>query len=275
MVLRISPLGGKTMSDLIVNVLTSSNSAAKILLIVLFLGAMLGVAIYLFSCKRKLQVANAKVKYLESRNEEVSKLYDNVRTFRHDFNNMLQIIGGYIALKDIAGLEKYYKNLSIDSKNGNGFKITKITDIKEPSIFNLLFSKLKRAKEMNVNFNLISITDFENISVNIYKYARVLGVLLDNAIEAASECEIKIVNITFDFDEELKTTNCIIENTYKNKEIDLSRIYEKDYTTKPRNKNSGLGLWTIKKILDREKTLDLETKKNSIFFIQKLICECV
>lgn len=263
------------MSDLIVNVLTSSNSAAKILLIVLFLGAMLGVAIYLFSCKRKLQVANEKVKYLESRNEEVSKLYDNVRTFRHDFNNMLQIIGGYIALKDIAGLEKYYKNLSIDSKNGNGFKITKITDIKEPSIFNLLFSKLKRAKEMNVNFNLISITDFENISVNIYKYARVLGVLLDNAIEAASECEIKIVNITFDFDEELKTTNCIIENTYKNKEIDLSRIYEKDYTTKPRNKNSGLGLWTIKKILDREKTLDLETKKNSIFFIQKLICECV
>lgn len=263
------------MSDLIVNVLTSSNSVAKILLIVLFLCAMIGTAIYLFSCKRKLQVANEKAKYLESRNEEILKLYDSVRTFRHDFNNILQIIGGYIALNDVAGLEKYYKNLSVDNKNGRCFKITKITDINEPSIFNLLFSKLERAKEMNVDFNLITVTNFDNISVNIYKYARVLGVLLDNAIEAASECEIKIVNITFYFDKELKTINCIIENTYKNKEIDLSRIYEKDYTTKPRNKNSGLGLWTIKKILTSEKTLDLETKKNSIFFIQKLICECV
>lgn len=263
------------MSDLIVNVLTSSNSVVKILLIVLFLVAMLGIVIYLFSCKRKLRVANEKIKYLKSYNEEVLKSYDNVRSFRHDFNNMLQIIGGYIALKDIEGLERYYKNLNIDNKKGSSFKIAKIVDIKEPNIFNLIYSKYKRAKEMNVDFNLISLTDFENISVNSYKYARVLGVLLDNAIEAASECEIKMVNITFEFNKELKTINCIIENTYKNKEIDLSRIYEKDYTTKPRNKNSGLGLWTIKKILNEEKTLDLETKKNSIYFVQKLICECV
>lgn len=261
------------MSDLIVNILISNNPLVKILLVILFLVVIFLIAIYHFFRKNKLQVSNEKVKYLESCNEEVTDLYDNVRCFRHDFNNMLQTIGGYIALKDISGLEKYYKNLSNDSKNG--FKIAKITDIEDPTIFNLLFSKSKRAKDMGVDFNLISLTNFRKLSANIYEYTRILGVLLDNAIEAASECKLKIVNITFELEKDSNSINCTIENTYKNKEIDILKIYEKDYTTKGRTKNSGLGLWKVKEILNEEKMMELETNKNDVFFSQKLFCECV
>ena len=33
--------------------------------------------------------------------------------------------------------------------------------------------------------------------MKIYEFARILGILLDNAIEASSECEEKIINLTF------------------------------------------------------------------------------
>lgn len=225
--------------------------------------------------KHKLDVANEKIKCLETRNEEVTSLYDNVRGFRHDFSNMLQIMGGYISLNDIDGLKKYYKNLTIACKDANNFKLPQISNINEPTIFNLIFSKSQVAHESNIEFNLISLTDLKLLNVDIYEYTRILGVILDNAIEAASECEHKIVNITFEFDKDSQTINCIVENTYVNKNIDLDRIFEKNFTTKSRKKNSGLGLWGVKKILDEEKTIELITQKDDIFFSQKLSCECV
>ena len=32
--------------------------------------------------------------------------------------------------------------------------------------------------------------------MQVYEFTRILGILLDNAIEASSECEEKIINIT-------------------------------------------------------------------------------
>lgn len=263
------------MSELFENILLSNDAFCKMLIAFLFLVVVFQVFFNYFSKRRSSKISNEKVMYLESCNEEVTDLYDNVRGFRHDFNNMLQIIGGYITLNDIDGLKKYYKNLITDCNNINDFKVAKITDVEEPTIFNLLFSKSKCAHNFGVDFNLISLTNLKILNVNMYEYTRILGVLLDNAIESASECECKIVNITFSLENDSKTVDCVIENTYSDKDIDISKIYEKDFTTKSRKKNSGLGLWGVRKILDDEKTIELVTKKNEIFFSQRLSCECV
>lgn len=243
--------------------------------VVVFSAVLVQLVFYCFSKRRRLKVSNEKVKYLESCNEEVADLYDNVRSFRHDFNNMMQIIGGYLTLNDIDGLKNYYNNLTVDCGNIVNFKIARITDVDEPTVFNLLFSKSKLAHDSGVDFNLISLANLNILNVNMYEYTRILGVLLDNAIESASECEYKIVNITFASENDSKTIDCVIENTYNDKNIDISKIYEKDFTTKSRKKNSGLGLWGVRKILDDEKTIELITKKDDIFFSQRLSCECV
>ena len=95
-----------------------------------------------------------------------------------------------------------------------------------------------------------------------------LGIRLDNSIEAAKECEEKIINVKFYDDESRDRQLVIIENTYANKDVDTIKIFEKDYTTKEHN--TGLGLWEVNKILNKHNNLSLFTTKNNKFFIQQL-----
>ena len=110
--------------------------------------------------------------------------------------------------------------------------------------------------------------DLNKLNMKIYEFTRVLGILLDNAIEAAKECEEKIINIEMRKDSKRNRQLLIIENTFPNKDIDTEKIYEKNYSTK--SGNSGLGLWEVRKILKRNNNLNLFTTKNERFFKQQL-----
>lgn len=56
--------------------------------------------------------------------------------------------------------------------------------------------------------------------------------LLDNAIEASSECEERIINLIFRNDERNHTQLIIVENTYADKTIDTEKIFEKVFLVK-------------------------------------------
>ena len=93
--------------------------------------------------------------------------------------------------------------------------------------------------------------------------------MLDNAIEAANECNEQrqiYIQILKDYKENQNVF--IIENTYLNKNINLQEIYKKNFTTKEHN--SGLGLWKVKKIVSKNKRLKLNTFKGEDYFKQSL-----
>lgn len=91
---------------------------------------------------------------------------------------------------------------------------------------------------------------------------------MDNAIEASSECDEKIINVTIRNDLKQNRQLLIIENTYKNKDIDLDKIYEKGFSTKA--KNTGLGLWEVDRIIKHHKNLTRFTTKTEKFFKQQI-----
>ena len=104
--------------------------------------------------------------------------------------------------------------------------------------------------------------------MKIYDFSKILGILLDNAIEASSECEEKIVNIKFRHNEKNREQILIIENTYADKNIDTNFIFSKGISSK--DNHSGLGLFEVRKILKKNNNLNLYTTKNTNFFIQQL-----
>ena len=116
--------------------------------------------------------------------------------------------------------------------------------------------------------NITFLLDLSKLNMKIYEFARILGILLDNAIEASLECEEKLINLTFREDSRNSRQLIIVENTYKNKDVDTEKIFEKGVSGK--EEHSGLGLWEVRKIVNKNKNINLFTTKNEKFFIQQL-----
>ena len=91
---------------------------------------------------------------------------------------------------------------------------------------------------------------------------------LAEAIE--KECEKKEINVYFRKELNRHRLVVIVENTYTNKDVDIDKIYEKNYTSKNDKENHGLGLYKVRKILSRNNNLNLFTTKNSEYFKQQL-----
>ena len=104
--------------------------------------------------------------------------------------------------------------------------------------------------------------------MKIYEFARILGILLDNAIEASKDCDEKIINIVFRDDLKNNRQLIIVENTYQNKDVDLEKIFEKGISGK--ENHTGLGLWEIRKIVKKNSNVNLYTSKTDKFFSQQL-----
>ena len=214
----------------------------------------------------KLEASNQKILNLELHNQSISAAYDETRTFKHDSNNIFQAIGGYIYNNDIDGLKEYYSQLFPEIKNINNLSKLNPSLVNNPAIYGLLVEKHFKAYNYNVDINLDILLDLNTLNVKIFEFTRILGILVDNAIETAKDCSEKIVNICFK-----KQNNkqlLIVENTYSNKEICIDKIFEKGFSTKPNN--TGLGLWEVRKILNKNSNLNLYTSKNNDFFMQQL-----
>ena len=216
----------------------------------------------------KLDIATRDLENAESYNNSLTVLYDNVKGFKHDFDNMVNIIGGYIQVNDIEGLKKYYASLEKDCARVNNVRMLNPNIINNPGIYNLIVSKYKKATDLDININFEFFFDFENLHMPIYEFSRILGILLDNAIEAAKECEEKQINLIFRESRKQHVQLVIIENTYMNKDIDTKQIFEKGISGK--ENHSGIGLWEVNNIVKKNNNIVLNTTKDEKYFKQEL-----
>lgn len=215
-----------------------------------------------------LVTTTQKLESAEEYNKTLHILHDNVRGFKHDFDNIVTTIGGYIKTDDMEGLEKYYSQLQEDCSKVNNLYILNPDIINNPGIYNLLTTKYSEAEEKGIKVNLTFLLDLNELHMKIYEFARILGILLDNAIDAASECDEKVLNIVFRNEAKNNRNIILIENTYKDKDVDLNQIFNKGISGK--ENHTGLGLWEIRQILKKNNNVNLYTNKNEKYFTQQL-----
>ena len=229
------------------------------------------ISIYSLLRTNKLEATTQNLEEEKLYNKTLTILHDNIRGFKHDFNNIVQAIGGYISTENIEGLKEYYNELLDDCQRINNLSILNPDIINNPAIYSLLTSKYHIADELGIKINLEVMLDLNSLNIKIYELSRILGILIDNAIEASKECNKKIINITMRNDNKLNRNLIILENTYKNKDINLNQIFEKGYTSKQKEIGShGLGLWEVRQILKKNNNLNLHTTKDNKFFKQQL-----
>jgi two-component system sensor histidine kinase AgrC len=198
-------------------------------------------------------------------------LHDSIKGFQHDFNNVVQAIGGYINAENMTALKEYYSQVLADCQKANNLAILNPEIINNPAIYSLFTSKYHTADELSIKTNFEIVSDLSEINMKMYELIKILGILLDNAIDASKECEEKIINVTIRKDLKSNRQLFIIENTYADKDINVDKIFEKGFTTKERKtEDHGIGLWEIRQILRRNNNLNLYTNKDDQFFKQQL-----
>lgn len=223
----------------------------------LFMGILSFIFIYFFIITKKQKIEI----------QTLTNICDSTKTFRHDFNNIMQAIGGYIKTNNMYDLKQYYNKLIPECFKINNLYKFHSKLIENAAIYSIVSDKYNLAESKDIKMSLNVLLDLNLINLDTYHLSKILGILLDNAIEASSETPNKIINISFQSLDNKQLI--IIENTYLSKGISTKKIFEKNFTTKPNN--SGLGLWEIQKIIRKRKNLDLVTKAGKDFFSQTLL----
>ncbi len=235
-----------------------------------FISLLAYFAISIYSLTRifKLILTTQKLESATEYNRSLCILHDSVRGFKHDFDNIVTTIGGYVRTNDMKGLKDYYVQLEDDCQRVNNLYLLNPEVINNDGIYNLLTKKYQEADSKNIKVNMTFLLDLSSLHMKIYEFARILGILLDNAIEASSECKEKTINIDFRNDSKNSRQIITIENTYKDKNVDTEKIFEKGTSSK--DNHTGLGLWEVRKLVKKNNNINLYTSKTDKYFSQQL-----
>ena len=226
------------------------------------------INLYSLSKITKLTITTRELETAEAYNKSITALYDNVKGFKHDFDNIVSAIGGYVETNDMDGLKEYYYSLRDDCQKTNNIAALNPNIINNPAVYSILCSKYHKADSLGIKINLEFFVDLNDFNINSYEFSRILGILLDNAIEAATECDEKLINIYFRNEYNRNRNIVIISNTYKDKSVNTEEIFAKGKSGK--ENHSGLGLWEVRQYMKKNNNLNLYTTKDDKYFTQQL-----
>ncbi|MDU5337088.1 GHKL domain-containing protein [Enterococcus sp.] len=216
--------------------------------------------------KRQLEY-NIHQRYIE----DLKNQYQGIREFRHDYVNLLTSIEYYIENDEFEALKTFFKTSVQKTKNLAGTDILhadELNKIDSLDIKSILTMKLLAAQEKNLNVQIEADEGIRlNQKVDSVLLIRILGILLDNAIEEVETIEggkllIGIFSVKGD-------TIFVIENTARQKIEPMQVLKQKGFSTK--GEGRGLGLSNIDELTAMEPNILLETIISEQRFIQKVI----
>lgn len=201
---------------------------------------------------------------------EIEESSYELRRFKHDYMNILSTLGDYINNKDMDGLSNFFNNdLLPESQKAinNDKRLYLLSHINIPPIKSLVSNKIVQAINSGINVKVEVSDDINSIPVDTLDLCRILGVFLDNAIEAVSVCTDKIIHFA------AITTDTqiifVINNSCTQDTPPIYKLYEEGFSTK--GKCRGLGLSSIKKLIDdKYPNILLNTNMRNCIFTQEL-----
>ncbi|MGE7664832.1 sensor histidine kinase [Ureibacillus composti] len=195
---------------------------------------------------------------------------NDMQKFRHDHANILASMQGYIEINDFEGLKKYFKNHIFSAEEDTlkrNMRLANLSKLQITGIKGLILTKTLQAEKEGITVNIEVPDVIDELSMNIIDIARILGIFLDNAIEANMQNHTdKEIDIAI-FKSRSNSIMIIIENTIEDDHsVKIDKIFNDGFSTK--GENRGKGLSTVRSIINTYPNVVLRTNVNNGVFSQ-------
>lgn len=144
----------------------------------------------------------------------VESLYKEIRSFRHDYTNILISLNEAIKEEDIVAIRTIYSEVIADSDRkfyDGKYDIARLSNIQNPAVKSLLSSKMLEAQKKGISISVEVDAEIEIPALELIEFITILSILLDNAIDAAEQCING--NIVFAYFQEDDRKIVVVENT--------------------------------------------------------------
>ncbi|NQP19575.1 GHKL domain-containing protein [Streptococcus suis] len=200
----------------------------------------------------------------------VESLYKEIRSFRHDYTNILISLNEAIKEEDIVAIRTIYQGVIADSDRkfyDGKYDIARLSNIQNPAVKSLLSSKMLEAQKKGIAISVEVDAEIEPPDLELIEFITILSILLDNAIDAAEQCANG--NIVFAYFQEDDRKIVVVENTTVEDKVATNHIFEYGHSTK--GDNRGIGLANVKAILDNYPKFSISTNSSNHRFVQELV----
>ena len=206
---------------------------------------------------------------LQDYTRNLEAMYNSLRSFKHDYVNILLSLSGYIEDGDMDRLKDFFESKIFPTKNlitGEDYKLNQLSNISVLEIKSLLSAKMIYAHESGIDITIDIPDKVESFLIDTVDLARILGIFLDNAIEATLETEQPQIGLNII---QNKTgVSIIISNRFLDNGVMLHKLKQKDFSTKIGHQ--GIGLWNAQKIISSYDNVLLETTMKCDYFTQHI-----
>lgn len=206
---------------------------------------------------------------LQDYTRNLEAMYNSLRSFKHDYVNILLSLSGYIEDGDMDRLKDFFESKIFPTKNlitGGDYKLNQLSNIGVLEIKSLLSAKMIYAHESGIDITIDIPDKVESFLIDTVDLARILGIFLDNAMEATLETEQPQIGLNII---QNKTgVSIIISNRFLDNGVMLHKLKQKDFSTKIGHQ--GIGLWNAQKIISSYDNVLLETTMKCDYFTQHI-----
>ena len=206
---------------------------------------------------------------LQDYTRNLEAMYNSLRSFKHDYVNILLSLSGYIEGGDMDRLKDFFESKIFPTKNlitGEDYKLNQLSNISVLEIKSLLSAKMIYAHESGIDITIDIPDKVESFLIDTVDLARILGIFLDNAIEATLETEQPQIGLNII---QNKTgVSIIISNRFRDNGLMLHKLKQKGFSTKIGHQ--GIGLGNAQKIISSYDNVLLETTMKCDYFTQHI-----
>ena len=256
----------------IVSTISHLNSFGSILSTIVFICLLLiffAMNSYKVQIEKEIALKQKKFeqKHLQTYTDEIVKLYNEIRGFRHDYAGMLVSMQMAIDSEDLQEIDRVYNEVLVKANQklrSEKYTYFDLNNLEDSALRSLIAQSIVYARNNDVEFTLEVKDVITRLSMDLLDLVRIMSILLNNAVEGAADSYLKqmeVAVIKMDFE-----TVIVIQNSCKITMTPSEDLFALGFSTKGRNR--GLGLNNVKEILDKYDNIILETEMEDNTFRQ-------